>query len=89
MSTSESPHEEVPNISPSVGGESSPLEGGQNMSLSSRKGSKRTNEDMEMEEEVKEISWRKRPKVKAGRRIKLTTIIKAKPLVKPAKKNVI
>ena len=39
-----------------------------------------------MEEEVKEILRRKRPKVKAGRRIKLTTIIKAKPLVKPAEK---
>ena len=38
---------------------------------------KRNNEEMEMEEEVKEISQRKRPKVKAGRRIKLTIFTKS------------
>ena len=52
-------------------------------SLSSKKGSKRTNEEMGKEEEAEDSSWRKRPKVKAGRRIKLITITKTKHLVEP------
>ena len=46
-------------------------------------GSKRTNEEMGKEEEAEDSSWRKRPKVKAGLRIKLITITKTKHLVDP------
>ena len=38
---------------------------------------------MGKEEEAEDISWRKRPKVKAGRRIKLITISKTKHPVEP------
>ena len=83
MSSSESQHGEAPIISPSVGGEPHPLGSGENISLSSKKGSKRTNEEMGKEEESMDSSWRKRPKVKTGRRIRLTTITKTKHLVEP------
>ena len=65
----------VPIISPSVGGGSHPSEDSENIPLSnkkdSKKGSKRTNEEMGKDEEAEDISWSKRPKVKAGRRVKL------------------
>ena len=38
---------------------------------------------MGKDEEAEDTSWRKRPKVKAGRRVKLITITKTKHLVEP------
>ena len=75
----------VPTISPSVGGGSHPSEDSEKKD--GKKGSKRTNEEMGKDEEAEDISWSKRPKVKAGRRVKLITITRPKHPVEPEKND--
>ena len=79
----------VPTISPSVGGGSHPSEDSVNIlgKKDGKKGSKRTNEEMEKDEEAEDISWSKRPKVKAGRRVKLITITRPRHPVEPEKND--